>query len=103
MLKTAYTHGQLAAFERFGVSPEIARGLAKHADLVEQVAAAERALPAKAPAAQGWFQKLRNAKVPLGIGLGIGGLVGGGMVLNDLRRTPEMQVTPSAPIAPLMP
>ena len=97
----AYMHGQLATLQQLGLRKEAA-------DLVEQLAAAEAGTPlppAGAPTkgVPGFFSKLRNTKIPLKAGLGAGALVGGGMLLHELNKTPQMDVIPSAPLGHLYP
>lgn len=116
MLKTAYIHGQIAALERFGLEGRAIDGLlkeaAKRGPLRPETGVAAPPHIATPPVvpnfdegagkAPGWFSKLRNSHVPAKVGLGIGALLGGGMLMHEMRN-PQMQVTPSAPIAPFMP
>lgn len=85
-------------------APSPAAGIpAAQGDLVEQLAKAESGKVPPGPKAPGaWFSKLRNSKVPLVGGLGLGTAIGAGLLIHGMRN-PEMEVTPSAPIAPLMP
>lgn len=76
---------------------------AAQGDLVEQLVKAESGKVPPGPKAPGaWFSKLRNSKVPLVGGLGLGTAIGAGLLIHGMRN-PEMEVTPSAPIAPLLP
>lgn len=98
MLHTrAHLTGQITALTRLG--------LTKHAnDLAAQVAAAEAAsaAPAAAAKAPGLLQRL-GGKIPAKAGLGLGALVGAGMLGHQMGQQPQMEVVPSAPIAPMFP
>jgi hypothetical protein len=85
-------------------APSPAAGIpAAQGDLVEQLVKAESGKVPPGPKAPGaWFSKLRNSKVPLVGGLGLGTAIGAGLLIHGMRN-PEMEVTPSAPIAPLLP
>lgn len=92
----AHNTGRIAVLTRFG--------LTKHAnDLAAQIAAAEAAsAPAAATKAPGLLQKLRGS-MPAKAGLGLGALVGAGMLGHQLGQQPQMEVVPSAPVAPMFP
>ncbi len=92
----AHNTGRIAALNRLG--------LTKHAnDLAAQIAAAEAAAaPAAAAKAPGLLQR-PGGKIPAKAGLGLGALVGAGMLGHQMGQQPQMEVVPSAPIAPMFP
>lgn len=92
----AHITGKIAALTRLG--------LTKHAnDLAAQIAAAEAvAAPAAAAKAPGLLQRL-GGRIPAKAGLGLGALVGAGMLGHQMGQQPQMEVVPSAPIAPMFP
>ena len=47
------------------------------------------------------FAKLRGAPMPLKGGLALGGLLAAGLAAHDISQPPQMEVVPSAPLAPL--
>ncbi len=92
----AHLNGRIDALTRLG--------LTKHAnDLVAQLAAAEApAAAATAAKAPGLLQRL-GGRIPAKAGLGLGALVGAGMLGHQMGQQPQMEMVPSAPIAPMFP
>ena len=100
MIKHAHTLGQIEMLRTLGFHKQAN-------DMVAELAAREAAEAAakSAPAAAGAGGLMSRLKgsVPLKAGLGIGGLVAAGMVGHQMGQTPQMEVTPSAPISPMFP
>jgi hypothetical protein len=93
MLKeAALTMGTQAALARLG--------LTKHADLVRAVQAAEAGVPAVAPRAS-LLSRIKGN--PGKAGLAAGALMGAGYLAHKASQPPQMEVVPSAPVAPMFP